>query len=197
MCKSFSLVKKLKSKVLFVCFLLFFVVWTFFVYKFSPESIIDSMGIENSYFVVFVLALFGGISILFPIPYYLFVMTFAAGGSNPFLLGIFAGIGLTLGDSTSYLFGRHGKNIIPEKYNKFSKKILDKLTLYPGWLRAFVILIWGSIVPLPSDILTIPLGLMEYSYKKLIIPLGIGHIIFNTLIAFGGYYGISFILQFF
>lgn len=188
---------KLKSKILFVVFLLFFIVWTFVIYRCSPEEIINSIGIENSYFVVFMISLFGGISILFPIPYYLFVMTFASGGSNPILLGIFAGIGLTLGDSTSYFFGRHGKKVISEKYNKISKKFLDRLISYPGWLRAFVILIWGSVVPLPSDIITIPLGLMGYSYKKLIIPLGIGHIIFNTLIAFGGYYGISFILQFF
>ncbi len=188
--------KKLKSKIIFFALLLFFVFWTFLIYKFSPEAMIESIGIENSYFVVFIVSLFGGISILFPIPYYIFVMTFAAGGSNPILLGIFAGIGLTLGDSTSYLFGRHGGKIIPNRYSKISKSILNKLVSYPEWLRASIILLWGSIVPLPSDILTIPLGLMGYSYRKLIIPLGVGHIIFNTIIAFSGYYGINFILQF-
>jgi len=187
--------RKLKSKIIFVLLLLFLIIWTFVIYNFSPERIINSIGIENSYFVVFIISLFGGISILFPIPYYIFVMTFAAGGSNPLLLGIFAGVGLTLGDSTSYLFGRHGGKIIPNRYNKISKNILNRLVSYPEWLRASIILLWGSIVPLPSDVLTIPLGLMGYSYKKLIIPLGIGHIIFNTLIAFAGYYGISFILQ--
>lgn len=187
--------KESKSRVIFIFLLLFFIVWTFLIYRFSPESILDAIGVRNSYLVVFMVSLFGGISILFPIPYYLFVMTFAAGGSNPLLLGVFAGVGLTLGDSTSYLFGSHGGKIIPERYRKISKKILKKLTSYPEWLRFSTILLWGSIVPLPSDILTIPLGLMGYSYKKLIIPLGIGHIIFNTLIAFAGYYGITFILQ--
>lgn len=187
--------KKLKSKIIFILLFLFLIIWTFFISKFSPERIINLIGIENSYFVAFIVSLFGGISILFPVPYYIFVMTFAAGGSNPLLIGFFAGLGLTLGDSTSYLFGRHGGKIIPDKYNKFSKIILNKLISYPEWLRASIVLLWGSIVPLPSDILTIPLGLMGYSYKKLIIPLGIGHIIFNTLIAFAGYYGITFILQ--
>jgi membrane protein YqaA with SNARE-associated domain len=189
--------KNAKNKIIFVAILIFIVFWTFFLYKFSPERIVDSIGIHNSYLVVLFLSFLGGISIVFPFPYYVFVMTFAAGGSNPFLLGIFAGFGLTLGDSTSYLFGFHGGEIIPKKYQKKFKKVLKKVLTYPDYLRTLLIFIWGSIVPLPSDIVTIPMGVLKYPYKKLIVPLGFGHMVFNTIIALSGYYGINFILALF
>lgn len=189
--------KNIKNKIFFVSILIFFVFWTFFIYKFSPEKIIEMVGLNNSYLVVLFVSFLGGVSIIFPLPYYLFVMTFAAGGSNPFILGIFAGVGLTLGDSTSYLFGFHGGEIIPQKYQKNFEKILKKFISYPKYLRALLIFIWGSIVPLPSDILTIPMGILKYPYKKLIIPLGLGHIVFNTILAVSGYYGINFILNLF
>jgi membrane protein YqaA with SNARE-associated domain len=131
----------------------------------------------------------GGISIMFPIPYYLLVFTFAAGGGNPILLGIFAGIGLAVGDSTSYLFGYHGGKLIPKLYQKMSRKITKKIMSSPEWARNLILFTWGAVTPFPNDILIVPLGLMRYPYKKTIIPIGLGNIVFNTAVAFAGAYG--------
>jgi len=128
---------------------------------------------------------------MFPIPYYLEVFTFAAGGSNPFLLGISAGLGIAIGDSTSYLFGYNGGQIIPRVYQNISARISKIITSSPEWLRFVILIIWGSIFPFPNDLLIIPLGLIKYPYIKIVVPLVIGSIIFNTLIALAGFYGFN------
>lgn len=181
--------KPRQSIIYFTILLLLFILWAFFMTKFSPDRIIESIGITNSYLIVFILCIIGGISIMFPIPYYLAVFTFAAGGSNPLLLGICAGLGLMIGDSTSYYFGYHGGKIISKKMQERAKKISHFIISRPTWLITSLLVLWGSITPFPNDMMIVPLGLIRYPYLKTIIPIGFGNIIFNTVIALSGYYG--------
>jgi len=182
-----------KKELSFVILFLFFIAWTVLIYHISPEGIIENLGIKNSYLIVFLTCLFGGISIFFPFPYYLIVFTLGAGGLNPFLIGLFAGIGLAVGDTTSYLLGHTGRIILPKSSKRISEKIHKKIALYPEWLKYFLFFIWGALVPLPNDLLLIPMGAIGYSYKKVVIPLVLGSIVFNTIIAFLGAYGLNLI----
>ena len=184
-------IKQNKKKELIVgLMILLFILWSFILYNFPPETIIRFIGINNSYIVVMILGLLGGTSILFPFPYYLFVITFAAGGSNPILLGICTGLGVILGESTSYLVGYHGRVILSENY----KKIFNRLNKYCEKTQNTIILsialfVYGCFVPFPNDFLILPLGAARYNYWKLMIPLGLGNICFNIMLAFAGIYG--------
>lgn len=177
-------------KVILVLLIAFVIVWSIFIYYVSPSKIIEAIGVNNGYLMVFFASLFGGISILIPFPYYIFVFSFGGGGLNPIVLGIVAGIGLIIGESTSYLVGYHGREILPSKLEKMFSKISNwcKRTKHFILVSLFLFL-YGSLVPFPNDLIILPLGLARYPYWKMIIPLGLGNIIFNIILASTGFYG--------
>lgn len=158
--------------------------WTVFLSNHSPEEIVNALGTRNGYLIAFVTAFLGGLSLFIVVPYYLAVGTLAAGGLNPFLLGIIAGTGVMLGDTTSYLVGYHGAAIFPDRikysFDKFSMWIHSR----PYWLISLILFLYGSFIPFPNDVLTVSLGLAQYPYIRMILPLGLGNIMFNTAVAF-------------
>lgn len=162
--------------------------WAIFVMYFTPTRIVEFVGIHNGYLISALFSFLGGTSILVPFPYYLIVMTFGAGGLNPFFLGICAGLGLIIGDATTYLIGYSGREIVPTKLGKLLEKFCTWCTSKPGWLVSIILIIYGTM-PLPNDLIMIPMGLARYPFWRVAAPLAIGNIIFNTLIAFAGFYG--------
>ncbi len=182
--------KNLKKEIFIGLIVLLFILWTFLLYNFSPDEIVEFFGIGNGYIIVLILGFLGGTSILFPFPYYLFVLTFGAGGANPLLLGICAGFGVILGETTSYFVGYHGRIILSKKYQeKFNILCKHCNTKTNSILLTIVLFLYGAFVPFPNDLLILPLAAARYNYWKLIIPLGLGNIIFNIIIAFAGLYG--------
>ncbi|MBR9704742.1 hypothetical protein GOV12_04975 [Candidatus Pacearchaeota archaeon] len=183
------------KKLVFFVLILFIISWSVFLYIYSPQRLVDEIGNENALIFSFIAALVGGTSILFPFPYYLFVFSFGAGGVNPFLLGIFAGLGLIIGDTTSYLIAYRGKDVLPKKLSK----IFDKLCSFClnkkyKWYVPVFLYFYGAIFPLPNDLIVVPLGLAKYPYWKMMIPLGLGLITFNTLLALAGLYGLGWFI---
>lgn len=165
------------------------ITWSAIVYIYTPEGILAFMGIENGYLFLFVAGALGGTSILVPFPYIVFVVTFAAGGLNPFLTGLAAGLGVMIGDSTSYLLGRGGRDILPTKAQDLSDRLLDWTMDQPPSLVPVALFLYASVVPMSNDLLIIPLGMAKYPYKSVMIPMGIGSIVFNTLLAYSTQYG--------
>lgn len=175
--------------------ILIFISWVILLQKISPATIVDFFGTQNSYLLVFFLAFVGGTSILFPFPYYLVVFTFGAAHLNPILLGIFAGTGVMLGDSTSYLVGYSGREIIPAKLSERFNKIRDWLLRQKSGFIALGLFLYGAIIPIPNDVVIVPLGVIRFSYIKAVIPLWLGNIVFNIIVAFAGLYGLSFVFN--
>lgn len=183
--RAFTLKKKNEKHFLtFFILFIFFLAWSYCLVQFSPEEIITVIGIKNSYALVCIAGFLGGVSLFFPFPYYLLVATFGAAQMNPLLLGFYTGLGVILGESTSYFFGYAGSYIIENRparfFRKFSTWVQDKS--YPHVASA--LFVYGSIVPVPNDFILVPLGLGKYPYLKLMLPLGLGNMVFNTLIAF-------------
>ncbi|MFA5054531.1 MAG: hypothetical protein WC565_10750, partial [Parcubacteria group bacterium] len=97
-----------KKSALYFIPLLVFLTWTVFIYQFPPADIVAAIGTENGYVATLLLAFLGGMSVFVSVPYHLVIMTFAAGGVNPWLLGLTASVGQLGGDTVSYLLGRSG-----------------------------------------------------------------------------------------
>lgn len=179
-----------KKKIIISAIILLFILWGVILYYYSPQKIVNLIGIHNTYVIIIILGFLGGTSILFPFPYYLFVIAFAAGGSNPILLGICAGLGVIIGESTSYFVGYHGRVILPGKYQKWFNRLCKKCDDTKNTaLLSLVLFLYGAFIPLPNDLFILPLGAARYNYWKLIIPLGLGNILFNIILAFSGVYG--------
>jgi len=172
-------------------FILIFVFWIFLMYKFSPEKITDFFGVNSSYFLVFLLAFIATAPFYFPIPYFLLLITFAAGGLNPLILGLASGTGAMLGCSISYLAGYTGRKIIPKRYSSKLEKIHNWINHRNYAIVFSFILLYSIFAPLPSNLFMIFLGIDKLPYKKMIFPVWIGNIIFGVGIAIIGFYGLG------
>lgn len=148
----------------------------------SPEQIISSIGVNNAYLLIFFLAFLGGVSTFSSVPYHLVVVSMAAGGLNPFILGSSAASGVMIGDSTSYYLGHRGKEYIPKRFKKFFSRLRALITHHSRIFPLFCFL-YGTFIPFSNDFITITAGLMRYPFWKVIIPLGLGNLVFNTTIA--------------
>ncbi len=171
-----------------------FGIWTLLMYQFTPGEIVDFFGTQNGYITTLVLSFIGGISIIIPIPYHLVLMTFAAGGMNPILLGIVATIGQATGDSTSYLLGFSGGTIASHSLFSFIQRFQKWFISLTYWKFATALMIYGAMSPFSNDWLLIPMGIARYPYRKIMAPLEIGNLIFNIGAGVLGAYGLASIL---
>lgn len=182
----------LKFKLKIVSHILLFAIfiwWTYFLFRSPLTEIVGVFGALNGYAVAFIVAFLAGLSTFISIPYYLIVAVLAAGGLNPILLGITAGIGVMIGDSTSYFLGYRSNSIVPSRLSLVFKKFYEWLLARPSWLVYLLLFLYGILAPLPNDFVVIPLGAARYPYWRLFIPLGLGNIIFNVAVATLGIYG--------
>ena len=166
----------------FLPVLMFVGISVFFYYS-SAESLVYFVGVENAYVLIFVLAFFGGLTTFSGVPYHLVLVTLAMSGLNPFLLGLTTAVAVSLGDCTSYLVGFYGRTLVPERVERSFRKLAAIQERHPRMLP-ILFFCYGAFVPFSSDLITIPAGLLRYPLWKVIIPLGIGTIIFNTSLAY-------------
>ncbi len=175
--------KKVLKYLPIVIMLTFIISMSVFFYFSSPESLIDAVGIQNAYLLMFVLAFIGGLTTFSGVPYHLILIALAAGGVNPLLLGFSTAAGVILGDSTSYLIGYKGRDIIPSKITVVIEQIIDWGMKYPKALPWFFFG-YASLLPFSNDFIVIPMGFERYPFWKVMIPLGLGNILFNTLLGY-------------
>lgn len=152
------------------------------------NTIVLSMG----YLGIFLVSFIGAATIIFPIPS--FIVVFALGAvMNPWLVGLTAGVGNALGELTGYALGKGGGKIIERKYRKETER-------YRKWFkkdRIFLLIVLFAATPLPDDIVGVICGMFNYDLKKFIVASVIGKCAMNLALAWGGFYGIKFILTVF
>ena len=143
-------------------------------------STVESWG----YIGIFLVSMIGNASIIFPIPTYLVVFAFG-GILNPWLVGLAAGAGATIGELTGYALGKGGKCVIERKHKKLlkdTKKWIEKHGLFP-------MLVLFAATPLPDDIVGILGGIVSYNLKKFLTATFIGKVIAHVALAWAGFYG--------
>lgn len=146
-------------------------------------------GMAYGYIGAFVISFFGNLTIIFPVPYSVAIAALGAYGLDPILLGVFAGIGATIGEISSYLLGR-GMSMaqLEEKYGQRLKKVRQLVDEY-GYLTVFIF----AVTPLPDDMVMIPAGIIGLSLTKVIIASLIGKILLAIIIAYAGKYGFEMV----
>lgn len=180
-----------KQLTAFVFFLLFLIAWTVLVYQFSPNEIVENLGIGNGYLVAFIAAFLAGISTFTSAPYALLVVTLGAGGLSPFLIGLISAFGLFLGDSTSYLLGYYGHHVVPNGLQEELQKVHAWLMARKRvWVIPVFIFLYGAFFPLSNDFVVISFGLARYPFWRVMAPLALGGVIFNMILAYLGKYGV-------
>lgn len=166
-----------------IIFLLFFGLSAYFLFYSSPAKIVDFIGVNNAYILIFFLALFGGFTMFSGIPYHVILITLAMGSTNPIILGLSAAVGVMIGDSTSYYIGYQGATILPRIIKKILQPIRGFAFNHPKILP-WIFFSYGALIPFSNDFIVISMGLSKYPFKKVMIPLGLGNIVFNVSLAF-------------
>jgi membrane protein YqaA with SNARE-associated domain len=184
-----------KQLTAFVLFLLFIASWSILLYQFPPQEIVARLGVTNGYAVAFIAGFLGGVSTFTSVPYAIIVLTLGAGGLAPIILGFMSALGLFLGDITSYFLGYYGHQVVPNKLQERLQKVHQWLTNRERtWIIPIFIFLYGALLPLSNDIVVISFGLARYPMWRVMIPLGLGSIVFNTILAYGGRYGFEYFL---
>jgi membrane protein YqaA with SNARE-associated domain len=177
--------------------ILFFISFSiFFLAYSSPEKLINFIGADNAYGLIFVLAFIGGLTTFSGVPYHLILITLASGGLNPFWLGLSASTGVMLGDSTSYFIGYQGRAITPVGWQKFFGKVYDFGFKHPA-LLPLLFFLYGALVPLSNDFIVISMGLARYPFWRVMIPLGLGNLVFNFGLSYFSIYAYNFVKIYF
>lgn len=119
------------------------------------------------YMAAFIINLLSTAAIIFPGPGMSAVMIMAA-DLNPFLLGIAAGIGGTIGELTAYWLGVQGRGHL--EGNRFHRFLLGAMKRAGGGL----LFAFGLLPFLPIDVAGIMAGASNYPISKFLLYVGIG-----------------------
>ena len=133
---------------------------------------------QYGYLGVFTYALVGSLIPFLPLPY-LAAAVILSPVLDPFMIGIAAGIGGSLGKITSYLLGRGGYFLTSEKSRK-NVELVKELTEKYGDIIIFIF----AATPLPDDIYIVPAGLMKFPFWRFLLANTAGKIVLATFVAY-------------
>ena len=150
-----------------------------------------NMVTNYGYLGAFLISLFGNFTIFFPVPFAITIYAFGA-TLNPIILGVVCGIGSTIGEFSAYLVGMGGRKVLEEKYGdrlEMAKRIVQK----HGMAAVFIF----ALLPLPDDLLLIPLGMLKYDIRQVMIAAFFGKVGMCLAIAFAGRFSFVFVKEIF
>ena len=146
------------------------------------ERLVGSYGYAGA----FLISIFGNFTIFFPVPFTITIYAFGA-TLDPLLLGVVCGLGSTIGEFTAYLVGRGGRELIDERYGRRLEGAKMLVQRY-GMLVIFLF----AALPLPDDLILIPLGMLKYSLRKALAAAFLGKVVMCVTVAYAGRF--SFVL---
>lgn len=155
---------------------IFIISWSVLLYFYPPSTIVDILGVNNTYFLVFLLAAIGGVSTFTSTTFYTTLVTIALAGVNSLWIALVASVGLTLGDMLFYYLGTKSKGCVRGRYGHLVRKMTLQFDRFGDNIVMLLIFLY-SLTPLPSDIIAIALAIVEFPFRKVVIPLLIGNFV--------------------
>ena len=163
---------------------LLLVVSFFLVQSVSQNELAGRLVADFGYIGVVILAVIAGINTLIPLPAATFVPVFVAGGL--YLPFVIAGLvlGTIIADFTSYIIGHWSRSIVSRKYAKIFS-FVSALNKTKHRLILPLVFIYAAAIPFPNEAIIIPLGMAGVRFSHLLLPLLVGNIVHQTLLAYG------------
>jgi membrane protein YqaA with SNARE-associated domain len=146
---------------------------------------------QYGYAGAFLISIFGNFTIFFPVPFTITIYAFGA-TLNPFLLGFVCGIGSTIGEFSAYLIGMGGRKVIEGRYEERLESAKRLIQRYGA-----TIIFLFALLPLPDDVILIPLGVLRYDLKKALGAMFIGKFMMLTFVAYAGRFSYTFVRDIF
>lgn len=183
-----------KQTYIFIGLVLFMVGWAIFLIVYGAETLVNHLGAENGYLVMFLVALFGGVSSIGGVSYVATLITLASGGLDPFYLAIASGLGVSIGDTAYFYLGKNGlrnlvieseqqKGMLTRKITEWVKRMTDWFDTKPEYMTYIGVYMIVAFTPTPNDLLTIALGVTNRKYVSTIVALVLANMTHTYLIA--------------
>jgi len=164
-----------KRIALFVTVLLLIVGWTLLFMYTEPEEVIAWIGVENSYLVGFLISVLGALGSVTPFSTYPAVYAMASTEVNLFVLVPLVAAGLTVGDALFFFFGVTAQDVIPNRLQSKVDQLWSWLEKKPDIFIQIFLLIWVGFSPLANNLITAPLAVAGYRFRKIVVPLTLGN----------------------
>lgn len=150
----------------------------------SESEQVTKVVTEFGYVGVMIMGIIAGLNSVVPIPAAAFTPVFTAAGLTiPFIILALAA-GTLVADFVSFYLGQLTKSLVTDKYPRLTTFFENLKARHHHWLPFFVLL-YAAFMPLPNEIILIPLGIAGVTFGRVIIPLFIGDFIFQTYMVYG------------
>jgi membrane protein DedA with SNARE-associated domain len=133
------------------------------------------------YIGIFIISFLGSILIFIPVPYFPILITSALNKElDPNIIALSATIGAVLAKSSIFIASYYGRNLLSNKTKSKILPLQNFLAKYGG-LAAFV----AALLPIPDDLVYIPLGIAKYSVRKFVLFTFIGKLLYGLIVVWG------------
>lgn len=151
----------------------------------QKSGVVRDIVFDLGYLGVLLLSLVSGFNLLVPIPAASFVPVFVEAGLSIWIIIFFIIVGTSIADSVSYVIGMLGRELAKSWGHKKLFRKLDELRSKHYWAPVVVLFFFAALVPLPNELILVPLGFMGYKIRHVLISYIAGNIIFATVTSFG------------
>jgi membrane protein DedA with SNARE-associated domain len=133
------------------------------------------------YIGIFIISFLGSILIFIPVPYFPILITSALNKElDPNIIALSATIGAVLAKSSIFIASYYGRNLLSNKTKSKILPLQNFLAKYGG-LAAFI----AALLPIPDDLVYIPLGIAKYSVRKFVLFTFIGKLLYGLIVVWG------------
>ena len=133
------------------------------------------------YIGIFIISFLGSILIFIPVPYFPILITSALNKElDPNIIALSATFGAVLAKSSIFIASYYGRNLLSNKTKSKILPLQNFLVKYGG-LAAFI----AALLPVPDDLVYIPLGIAKYSVRKFVLFTFIGKLLYGLIIVWG------------
>lgn len=133
------------------------------------------------YIGIFIISFLGSILIFIPVPYFPILITSALNKElDPNIIALSTTIGAVLAKSIIFIASHYGRNLLSNKTKSKILPLQNFLGKYGG-LAAFI----AALLPIPDDLVYIPLGIAKYSIKKFVAFTFFGKLFYGLIVVWG------------
>lgn len=168
-------------KILVIVAVIFLVIWINSL-ALSENALIGYVE-RFGYFGVFLVSALSGFNVVVPIPISSFFPVFLEAGFHPSITIAAISLGMIVGDIFGYALGRSGRSIIKEKKDRRFFAFIENLEKKHRFLPYGFLAIYAAFIPLPNELVVIPMAFLKFRFQYMILALFLGNIIFNIVVA--------------
>lgn len=136
------------------------------------------------YVGLLLVSIVSGFNVIVPVPVAAFSPLLLEAGMHPVLMVAVISLGMMMGDVLGYVIGRTGRRLVEDRRVKNMIDRLERLKEKP--IRSYIFLaIYSAFIPLPNELIVIPMGMLRYKWWAIFLTLFIGNITFNIVVSSG------------